>query len=377
VQLLDWRDGVAVAMLENGKEELSVWVGTTVNRVNDSEGMSAPILGWTRQVYSLRDASFPDGHVPTPLRLVLVQGKVAANDVLVGFVPGTKSRPVGSLVALRPNGPMQTASLAGIPDGADVLPMAAPAEGVNPAGRLAMVWNVRSAERADRTQIREYSAASGLSLYDGAVRADEFAERQRIQLWGVVGVMGMVGMIAVGFRGRIERRAFGAKPAVLPSGSGAATLDQMKAADPLRRLAAAILDYTPSAMAVALMQGRDEIALMMPSTMFGGAAGVSAELDLGPFAMALALAALHTTIFEWLFGRSVGKFVLGVRVVDARAAAEGRPMVRPALWQTAVRNVVRWAAPLLAVFALLDESGRHPGDLAGQTLVVADPNDGS
>src|SRR5262249_54375171 len=139
---------------------------------------------------------------------------------------------------------------------------------------------------------------------------------------------------------------------------------------------------------VALMLGRDATALLTPTTMLGGTGALSGDLDLRPFGMALALTVLHTSVMEWLKGRSVGKFVMGLRVVDVRklegaSAGDGSGTredvraMRPALWQALVRNFVRWAAPMLAMFALLDQEGRHPGDLAARTLVIADENDGS
>jgi uncharacterized RDD family membrane protein YckC len=167
----------------------------------------------------------------------------------------------------------------------------------------------------------------------------------------------------------------------------------LRVGEPLRRLGAAALDYAPSAIAVSMMLGRDATALLTPSTMLGGSAAMSGDLDLGPFGLAVALTILHTSLMEWLVGRSIGKFVLGLRVVDVRkldagGKAEGGSRsasvgnvdvaaMRPALWQALVRNIVRWTVPVLAMFALLDEAGRHPGDLAARTLVVADENDGS
>lgn len=378
VQLLEWRDGVAITEVDAGRDQLTVWVGTVTTAVAEADRTGALRMEWTRQTFPLRGLLSGPARSASSLRMTLVQGKSPSNDMLVGLASSAGEKSVGRLVSLRATGPVEIASLGGVPAGTDVVPMAAPGEGVNPAGRLAMIWNYRSAERADRTLIREFSAASGTLLYDGKARADEKEERRRLQAVGVVGVLMAVGVLVLSFRAGIVRRAF-APPAVQPAGRGVVAAGELRVADPLRRLAAAVLDYAPSAVVVALLQGRDAVALLMPSTMFGGAAGLASELDLGPFAIALAVTVAHTSILEWLFGRSVGKFVLGVRVVDARAGVEGGrgPFSRPSLWQTLVRNVVRWAAPLLAVFALLDEAGRHPGDLAGQTLVVADPNDGT
>jgi uncharacterized RDD family membrane protein YckC len=156
----------------------------------------------------------------------------------------------------------------------------------------------------------------------------------------------------------------------------------VKLADPIRRLVAALVDYVPSAILVAMLQGRSAMVLLMPSTMLGGADAALGNLDLRPIGLAILVTILHTSVCEWLHGKSLGKFVMGIRVVsnppvgaDGEGATFG--MARPGLGQVLVRNMVRWVVPMLALFGMLDVAGRHPGDLAARTLVVADPNDGN
>jgi uncharacterized RDD family membrane protein YckC len=143
-----------------------------------------------------------------------------------------------------------------------------------------------------------------------------------------------------------------------------------------------MLDYVPSAILVALMQGRSALVMLMPSTMLGGAESSLGELDLRPLGLAIGVTILHVSVCELLLGRSLGKFVMGIRVVSIDAAGAGIQgggivgMQVPGLGQILVRNLVRWLVPMLALFGMLDVAGRHPGDLAARTLVVADPNDG-
>lgn len=88
------------------------------------------------------------------------------------------------------------------------------------------------------------------------------------------------------------------------------------------------------------------------------------------FVVAFAMQWFYFVVLEWrLDGQTLGKRVLGLRVVDARGFRIG-------FFQAAVRNLVRIVdfLPGLyfagAVSALVDPEGRRLGDLAAGTLVV-------
>jgi hypothetical protein len=88
----------------------------------------------------------------------------------------------------------------------------------------------------------------------------------------------------------------------------------------------------------------------------------------------------HTTISEWLTGRSIGKMLTGCEVVHPRFAQgpDGQVDValeRPALWRAAVRNLVRWTFPPLALVGLSAMDHRHRGDAAAGTVVVVRSDD--
>lgn len=74
---------------------------------------------------------------------------------------------------------------------------------------------------------------------------------------------------------------------------------------------------------------------------------------------------------EWRFGRTLGKRLCGLRVVDASG-------LKLAFFPAVIRNLLRLAdmLPLLhltgAVCCLLDPHGRRLGDLAAQSVVVRD-----
>ena len=136
----------------------------------------------------------------------------------------------------------------------------------------------------------------------------------------------------------------------------------------------------------------DLVLLFLVNLVIGAAlvgAGVLPAPDLGgspeeaasdPFVLLIALieAPLDFAYFvaaEALWGRSVGKLALGLRVVGESGA-------RPTLGQAALRNLLRflWFVPFLSVaFLLIDwylmrvgEMDQRIGDLVAKTHVVRD-----
>jgi hypothetical protein len=60
-------------------------------------------------------------------------------------------------------------------------------------------------------------------------------------------------------------------------------------------------------------------------------------------------------------------------IMRAKAGPDGvlEPvLVKPSLWRAAVRNLVRWTLPPLAVAGLNGPDHRHRGDVAAGTVVV-------
>ena len=85
-----------------------------------------------------------------------------------------------------------------------------------------------------------------------------------------------------------------------------------------------------------------------------------------PYLLACALTVAHGTLGELLTGRSLGKAVLGTRVVSADG-------LRAGLRQTLVRNVIKSLVlmlPPLAVFALLSPHQQGLGEQMSRTLVI-------
>lgn len=101
--------------------------------------------------------------------------------------------------------------------------------------------------------------------------------------------------------------------------------------------------------------------------------GLDASLEGTPalvsFALWLALAVGYHTVLEWRYGRTLGKYLVKIRVTDADGA-------RPSLRSSLVRNVLRlvdwlpafYVVGILAVAA--SDRARRIGDRVADTTVV-------
>jgi hypothetical protein len=378
VRLLSWRNAIAIATFDRNGTDLAVWVGTWGGG-NGSAGR----MDWSQRTFRLDAVGGSDR---AAVQLLFVEAQRKAADALLATM--IDSAGGASVYALRPSSePQLLASIPGVPASAVTLPMAAPGDIGDPSGQVVFAWwegtpSALAGEETNGLRLREVSAVTGRLMYSGEARLGKHAGQPMIQWIVVLGLLAGVGVLVF---------ARASDPRVVPE------LPQGRhVADPIRRLIAAFLDYVPSAIVVALMQGRSPDVLLMPSTILGGAEPTLGDLNLVPLGLTIGLTILHASIGEWLTGKSFGKFIMGIRVVStagpmtegdtplgrfAGPGVDGEPvgigvMAHPTLRQVLIRNLVRWLVPMLAVFAMLDIAGRHPGDLAARTLVVADPNDG-
>ncbi|MCZ6494217.1 MAG: RDD family protein, partial [Planctomycetota bacterium] len=88
--------------------------------------------------------------------------------------------------------------------------------------------------------------------------------------------------------------------------------------------------------------------------------------DTAPSLWLIGITMMHCTLGEIVAARSVGKALLGARVVAAQGA-------RPVLGSILVRNAFKLIVlliPVLAVFALLNHHLQGLGDLMARTIVV-------
>jgi uncharacterized RDD family membrane protein YckC len=214
-----------------------------------------------------------------------------------------------------------------------------------------------------RLKVMELSLASGEVLTDSSpAHSDAVISRRDMQvLWLVLLAIGAVTLVFV-------VRSDGPTEARLPEGASLAT--------PTRRMVAGVIDLMAALVLVGVVLGQSPMSLVSGQGL--------ASNGLGPVLGALVTACFHCTLGEALFGRSLGKFTLGIRVSAMRCEVEGVGTERsgpdgkqvswvpgePTLGQAVVRNLVRWCLPPIGVLMFLDGSFRHAGDLLARTLVV-------
>jgi uncharacterized RDD family membrane protein YckC len=83
----------------------------------------------------------------------------------------------------------------------------------------------------------------------------------------------------------------------------------------------------------------------------------------------LVVTLLYYVLLEGLFGRTVGKLITGIRVIDAKTG--GTPGMFTALIRTLLRIIDSAGGYLLAwIIVVLNDRRRRLGDMAADTLVV-------
>jgi uncharacterized RDD family membrane protein YckC len=128
-----------------------------------------------------------------------------------------------------------------------------------------------------------------------------------------------------------------------------------------RRIVAVFLDgivFSLIGYFVFGLQGDDRAGGMDFSTLSTGG-------SIGMFVVVLA----YYTLLEGLFGRTLGKMITGIRVVDARTGST--PGIAKALGRTFMRIIDGFFGYLLGWIVILCSSNRRRlGDMAAGTLVV-------
>lgn len=369
--LIPWRNGLAIATIDqNSDVRLNIGRVVTRNgeRVFQPSSVEAeaqtvqPLVSWRQEGRPIAGKQL-DGKAITISDLRFVEGASPAEDTLIGIERSATST---RLIELRASGPVLLNAISDIPENAEILAMASPGEGGAP-GVLAMVWtempkeasSKSNADTRDKFMIREFSALTGREIYSGPARDAGLLTRSQYQSMVIVLLLVMISVVVFVLRG---------DPQIVPG-----LPHRTQFAEPVRRALATLLDYVPSAVAVALASGRGPMALLIPEGAVSGP-----DMDLSALGLAIALSIVHCTLGEWLFGRSLGKFLLGCRVIDTRISPGTEAVPgggKPRFWQALVRNVVRWCVPILGIFVIFDPARRHPGDLAAQTIVVTDEPD--
>lgn len=388
--------GVRVLVMRAGEDGDLGWIDewTTPIAVGESAGAEGVGLDWRRASWRLRlhgvDGGERKGKAWSPESWHRV--RESGRDFVVSVSWPDGSPAICVLHRWESSGGVEIARLEGVPRDA----------AVTAVGRewgssgLALVWFEESTTEGRRrpqapgtlplsTPKRRMLEVtlSGRAVFDGGALAGRTGLERELEVLAWILVMTMVGVVVFVLR---SDRVVAAPRGYMP-------------ADPVRRMLAAFLDYVPAAAAAGLILGVPVRDAVFP---FPWSAGTFSPTTL---ALALGLAWFHTTLGEWLAGRSLGKAALGLWVVGAaeeeaekkkegEGSAEGEhrteeekgegkgpssaesaamragPPLHPPLWSAALRNAIRWGAPVVGLFMLFDRSRRHPGDIAGRTLVI-------
>ncbi len=191
------------------------------------------------------------------------------------------------------------------------------------------------------------SAITGDALYEGFVGPPGPLNQQDVQFIALVA--GSVLLIVILFLLRPEGDL--QKEPELPEGTALA--------EPTTRFFAALIDALPAAAVSSLVWDVPVWAALSPGLAIEESAG------LNPIFLTAAVYFAHSTLGDWLGGRTLGKRLTGCRTVDA----SGRPGLR--LKQAAMRNLFKAVFPPLTMLLMLDPWRRHPADQVSGTLVVS------
>lgn len=226
-------------------------------------------------------------------------------------------------------------------------------------GRVVLAWMAedpagqrRSGAKGDRPkthpEVREISVFTGRVLYSGPGLGDAPVTPREVQLLagGLVGIMTVVLLLVL--RREPDDGVFH-----LPLGTALA--------EPGRRFIASIVDLALALLVCARLWEVPLSELLVP-------VGLVSGQSLWVMGTALALGLVAGTLSEWLTGRTLGKLIAGCEVIDVRPPE--RVLHRPSLWQSLVRNAVKWIVPPVAIVGLFDSQGRHRGDSYARSAVV-------
>lgn len=194
----------------------------------------------------------------------------------------------------------------------------------------------------------ELSANTGRVLYDAPSRADGPVTP------GDLGLLGLVLIVAMGVALVLVVRGGEETEISLPPG--------MALAEPGRRMVASLIDGLIALVVASRLRGTPLLELASPGTF------VTGEL-VWVLAIGIVAGAALGAMFEFLTGRSIGKAMVGCRVI--RTTPNGEP-ARASLWQVLLRNAMKWTLPPLSMLALVEPSRRSRVDLLTRTAVVVE-----
>lgn len=237
----------------------------------------------------------------------------------------------------------------------------APVAGISPGARPAI--------DAATVQVREVSTTTGRILYSGGLKVGGIISHTDFTLLTLGLCAAMSAALIFIVRGGPR------PPIVLPEGAALAP--------PGRRLVAWFLDFVPAVVVSGMAFN------LAPSGVITGFLTGDGEYGAVPLLVALGFAAAHSAICEAVWGRSLGKLLMGLDVVamqrvpappaDATstpAAPDATPptgsvrVTEPLAWQAITRSAIRFLLFPLTGLLLMDPNWRHPGDVLARTVVI-------
>jgi len=239
-------------------------------------------------------------------------------------------------------------------------------------GRIVALWTTpKSGETSGlmsgrvplERSIREISMATGRTMYGGSLKlaGPVSASDYRFVMLSLLMVSATVLLFVLRPEDTIAFQ--------LPTG--------LALAQPARRMLATIIDFVIVILIVWQATGHPASEI--------GSMEAWREHGTSVFFVALAAACIVNTLLEGLTGFTLGKRLLGCRVVGGISSVEGPANADadqteapppPGLGRALIRNAVKWGLPPLAVLGLIDPEGRGRGDQLARTAVaVAIPPD--
>lgn len=226
-------------------------------------------------------------------------------------------------------------------------------------GRFALVWTELSVDglrQIPEMRVFEASVRTGQVLFDGAAAKLLPISSLDVKVLAVFLVCVMLAIVIFVLRPDRAR-----EPLILPKGTALA--------EPARRAIAGGIDAVVAVLLASQVTRIDLAEALTFDSLIRGTHTVWLMLA------AIGIGFVLSTIGEALFGRSIGKALSGCEVVVPRVTkgAEGEVKVelqRVALWRAAVRNLVKWLIPPVAMSGVSSAEGRHRGDTAAGTVVI-------
>jgi hypothetical protein len=333
-----------IGLLDLAGPESGLWRGTLGDQSGRREGVVAP--QWVFERLAFSEAPNPDG----PVVMAGGHATFAARD--------------GSSLWIWQVGPNAAYRLASVGEVGPTFAFV----GLADANRVAIVWpeitcvkkpqTVKDQPETVRYRIVEISAATGRELYRGPVTGREPVSATEFRLLALLLVAVMIMIVLFVLRPEGARAALS-----LPEG--------LAMAESGRRVLGSLIDLLAAVIVASKLVGMTVGQALLVFGLVGDQTGEAMSLLLATIAVGLT----HCTTCEWLFGRSLGKALVGCRVFHVRLSrgSDGTVspvVVRPSLWRALARNIVKWVLPPVAMAGLNLPDRRHRGDVVAGTAVV-------